>query len=243
LRVKTLPFTLVGALGLALASGCGEFRRGPYGAVTTDAGVDAAPGACGEALGGACNPYSQTGCASGQACVMTIRQATNAVSTYCAIPGTGAYGSRCLLPEACAPGLVCVNNQCRRLCCDGEIDACSTAMTGTTARCQIDIGLGSAGVLACGEVCDWRASTCPANSTCVPFDSDGVASDCVISGNRMDGDPCLRLSDCGQGLLCVGDGSSQVCRAICDTAAASCSGVYSCRPVANRPAGFGVCTF
>jgi hypothetical protein len=117
------------------------------------------------------------------------------------------------------------------------------AATGTTARCGIDIGLASANVFACGATCDWRASTCGANATCIPLDVDGLTTDCITAGPGVDGSPCRRLSDCSSGFLCVGDATGQVCREICDTATSLCGGFYSCLPVENRPAGFGVCTF
>jgi hypothetical protein len=172
---------------------------------------------------------------------MTLRNGI--VTTLCALPGSASFGDRCIAATDCAAGLVCIGNQCRRLCCATETDPCPMSLTRTDARCQVDIGLTSAGVLACGAVCDWRASTCGAGATCIPLDASGATSDCIVAGRGGDGTTCRHLSDCMQGFACVNDGGlGYVCRAICDTANDTCTSGYACQPVSDRPAGFGVCS-
>src|SRR6188508_802515 len=63
-----------------------------------------------------CNYQSQEGCAAGQACRPTL-SASNVISARCEMAGTRTAGESCTQWTDCAPGYVCPDNHCRKLCC------------------------------------------------------------------------------------------------------------------------------
>jgi hypothetical protein len=62
-------------------------------------------GVCGDDVAGACDLFTQSGCAEGEAC-----QYQGGTSGTCGVPGSGAVGSSCL-GETCSPGLECYGDE------------------------------------------------------------------------------------------------------------------------------------
>jgi Cys-rich repeat protein len=157
---------------------------------------------------------------------MSRRPSLPSLLAALALVGCGSEDTqtRCSATEACGTGLVCQDELCVTLPCDGPA-ACPT---GTT--CTVSGGEGVCTAIECGcETCD----ACPAGETC----SAGL---CVAAGAACSAAaPCAGTDVCEDGACrpCAG----AECDAGCTTA--SCPDGQQCNATtgACEAAGLGVC--
>ena len=195
---------------------------------------------------GACNPITQTGCASNQKCAL---DSMNEVE--CAPPGIRAVRTSCNLePDNCVAGHVCTpvprasTNVCRQLCARKE-DCKQPPPQGqptNEAFCAYTLANSSYRVCAtpCNPVPTLGVSGCPAGSACIYGDAGGVLiTDCGrVRGSGANGSPCNNSDDdCADGYFC----NTSVCRAYCRNGLSSdCAGGYVCVQI-QAGAAFGAC--
>jgi hypothetical protein len=203
---------------------------------------------------GSCNYQTNQGCTSTSTCAPTPDQGGGSVSPACVMAGTVANGGSCTnAPAECAPGTICAEGHCRKLCC-------GTATFGDYRGCpqgehclrplKIQASVGgpviSTGAYLCFPVnqCDALdpAPSCvgigPTGSTCQLADPTGATA-CLPEGPGKAGDPC----PCSGGFTCVANGCRRLCRAVAGGGEPSCPPAEgTCVHFDRDPAGVGECT-
>lgn len=236
-------------------------------------GVDVPPPPCYDARpnctpgSGTCDPYCQTGCGCHEKCSINTMETftchevdptgTPALYEPCNILSQGLPAQT----DNCAPGQVCIADNCARHCfrfCRDDNDC-------PNAGCDREVVDGGQ------KVCDvpFMDGCVPlsgsANTGC-PGSATGTVS-CYISATHPDktlcdcpagsggsNAPCKHSRDCVRGLACVDrrDGYPPRCLQVCDrnatTGLAACNGVpAACHPYFGNPMGstanlnFGYC--
>jgi hypothetical protein len=165
-----------------------------------------------------CNYQSQEGCAADQACRPTLT-ASNTIIARCEMAGTRTAGESCTQWTDCAPGYVCPDNHCRKLCCgrDWSDSACDPGES-----CYSEWFLEVAGepqpigaFLCFPSGCDvFTSDECPSTHDCKIIDPKGTTA-CVPPSPETIGEPCGGSSVCGRGLSCVGPDGDRHCRRLC----------------------------
>lgn len=206
------------------------------------------PATCGGGLG-PCNPVTNTGCMTGQACV-------GLTTTQCVPAGAGGPGTACMDSTDCREGLACLgesagNSTCQRLCCgEGDDERCRTGPSGQPgARCNGGIRDSSLFFCTVPTRCDVFEQNCPAGRACTVTAADGT-TDCYPAGTPTAGQPCGGTGgmNCAAGAVClVQMGSTQgMCYRYCDPAAAGtprgCLAGNTCqRATGILPNTIGIC--
>jgi hypothetical protein len=232
----------------------------------TDVPMDTSSATCSTAMLDNCNPVSNAGCMTGQACYFG-GNGDGGVTSGCNTPGTITTGHACSTAEGCLPGLACLGTPgtCVKLCCGpSDNQTCRTGPGGMPgATCSIPInGVPFYGCLAT-QNCDWFAQDCTNGGNCQPVDSSGTTT-CATAGTATDGAACGgSAGDCARGFTCIqsGDAGAAVCRQVCDPSFVTgsdagptpdggvphtCSTGFHCGQVGFPPSGgtisnFGVC--
>ena len=193
-----------------------------------------------------CDPVLACGCPAGEACTYPAGG-----SPTCAPAGVLEHGTACTRRNECVAGAQCIpldgsdvlpgeHAECRAFCdsdarCpDGS--TCSVRLVGTTAR-------------MCTRSCDLVTQLgCAAGTGCHPVAWPGpdAYADCVVLGDRAEGDPCgFAGAVCRAGLICVTQSESfAICDRMCRTSS-HCSGTQRCvqlvEPIVVDGVAYGVC--
>jgi hypothetical protein len=215
----------------------GEGGTGDAGGGATDAaGVDAA-----------CSPVAQTGCGAGAKC--TIDPPT------CVPNGTVMTGGACGPQDNCVAGNLCTYDGTHEICrefCAGDSDCKQAAVpSGTTpepgnvAHCAVTITGTSWKVcsVACNPVAAAGPSGCASGMGCTYYTTTaGEVTNCWTAGTSQEGTACTYTSDCAPGLVCLNNGTSAHCRAVCRNATPSdcLAGDVCVQPGVSMPM-FGFC--
>jgi hypothetical protein len=194
---------------------------GPDGYVVQDGGGEPAESPEGESLcpEGICNYQTGEGCtAEAPGCIVQLDAMLQPVPACTATVGTGESGDACTAQDECAPGYLCAEGQCRKLCCGGDWSACPSEGEHCFKRLSVkgaDGAVVDTGAMLCYPVgtCDLLdpVDSCLADGeACQIVDASG-ASACLPPGAGEQGDPC----PCKGGYLCADLGDEQVCRKLC----------------------------
>jgi len=202
-----------------------------------------------------CNLACQTGCGCGQRCNVTKN------GPRCVAMGSKTLGQNCMLTnngeagyDDCAPGLVCLReqcgglNRCYRLCsnytqCGKPADDLHCRIPVVTANPQVTF-------TACDvprQDCDPIAKTgCPAGLTCFLLNNGQTLCDCPTNSTGLpdakaglEGAACALYSDCKGGLNCVTADNASTCRPICSPSKATCAMGTTCKMLGTK---YGVCS-
>lgn len=137
--------------------------------------------------------------------------------------GTGGTSGGMRLSPLCGTGS----------CIPDDPTACELVDSGTGGSMGGMGGMGGMGSLYDGT----------AGLSANPGELDSVSASCLVSegkrtcqrtGAKLEGQPCVAVTDCAPGLACVGEGVSGVCRQYCcEGTAASCGDSTYCnsRPI------------
>jgi hypothetical protein len=254
-------------LALAAATGCGTGDTDPPDASMDggstprdpilDGGGEIPPPPNGANLcpTGVCNYQTQSGCSPDGGPVSCVPlPAGSGVAPACERAGSRTAGATCSQWTDCAPGMICADNKCRKLCCGRDWTGCGTsaehclrpleilvnnAPVTTNAFLCYPVNVCDALVPAsCGSVdAADRGTTCqianPTGATaCLPEGVGGVGSTCPISG-----------PGCKGGFTCVEGGCRRLCRAVAGGGEPSCPVEEGICVHFNRdPPGVGECT-
>jgi len=202
----------------------------------------------GEALcpSGICNYQSQSGCASTLACRPVIAEDSN-VEPGCVAAGDRLVGETCEAWTDCAPGLLCAEGTCRRLCCAGDWSVC-----GDEESCirQVSVPVGEAtvqtGASLCYPVggCDVLDPTSCGDDdgrTCQIVDARGKVA-CAPEGVGQAGDFCSNGTPCIGGFACVAERCRRLCRMVEGGEPACPPDEGTCVHFTRDPPGVGECT-
>ncbi len=221
---------------------------------------DAGGATCGEMIP-VCNPVTNRGCATGQACSLT--GAAGMQTGRCIAAGVGGWEAPCGAAMPCREGFACLSNdmgmtfRCVKLCCGpADTDRCRDIATGGRVNATCSVNINGVDFMGCSaDSCDWHLQDCPRRGTvaqtCLAIDVRGATA-CAVAGMAMAGDPCVRSTDCVQGHLCITAGTgTPTCRRVCDPTATSpadgggafrtCPMGFVCRGIRDRPPDFGDC--
>ena len=230
----------------------------------TDGGTDGGGGTCSTGMLGSCNPVTNAGCPTGQACYI-VGDGDGGVTASCSTPGTAGAEMPCANADSCLQGFACLGDpgRCVKLCCaPGDNDTCRNGPGGIRgATCSV--GIQNVPVFGCQATtnCDWFAQDCANGNNCEPTDATGTTTCTSPGGTGMDGAPCGSASgavDCALGYACIqlnnDAGTGPACRKVCDPTATgtdagttdggvsrTCDAPLHCGGVNNRPNNYGVC--
>jgi hypothetical protein len=207
--------------------------------------LDARP-ACDPSDAGVCDPYCQSGCA-GCRDRCTVSPAGAAV---CKMVGTTTIGalklcdSSSVATDNCAPGLVCMNDNCGGRCyqfCRTDADcpgaSCSRTAPGGQPVCDVpyvDTCVPTPSSNGGQTGCSSGAQACY-----VSF-SHPTRTVCDCTGGGMPSSPCAGSRDCLAGLLCVDPNGlgQQQCLPVCVLAlsGADCTNGGTCHQYTGNSA-------
>lgn len=257
----SLILTLVGCSPAPMPD-AGDTGGAPDGGTDGNSGVDARPQdaamdapvgpSCGASLG-PCDPITNAGCMTGQACRFTLMNGR--LVSSCSRAGTGGFDASCRSDDDCMETFACVSGKCHKLCCGPGMDEqCRTGPGGRPgATCTYQLGVNDMAIpiYACAAPmrCNWFSQDCMGNNTCIAIREDGTTQ-CVPAGTTPEGQPCETHSQCVRGHICISTGTgSATCRRICDPTGMSsdagefrtCPMGYSCAGLRNAPTDYGAC--
>lgn len=244
---------LLSALVAAMALGCSGGVTGTdvddladAGPILDGGGEIAAP-PDGEKLcpAGACNYQTNAGCpGAAPSCVPSLASA-DAVAPSCQPAGAGMSGAACAAWTDCAPGFICAEGACRKLCCGGDWTGCASPSEHCIRPLQLKGGDGQ--VLATGAMLCYPVNTCDAlapatcaepGTTCQIVDPTGATA-CFPEGSGESGQPC----PCKGGFLCVSGECRRLCKAVEGGGEPACkAGEGICVHFNRDPPGVGECT-
>jgi hypothetical protein len=199
----------------------------------------------GPAVGQACNPTCQTGCACGRCNVVGSKPT-------CVPPGTVPLGEVCMLgiSDNCAPGLICLQEECGNALGRCYQFCTSNAQCMDATICQIpvdDANNKPTGFTTCDvppHTCDPVSNTgCPNPAlNCYLTSLGQTLCDCPSKSGQNDA-PCTIYSDCAPMFVCVtgvGGETTAHCHFACAVASPACPTGTTCMPAATG-ASFGYC--
>jgi hypothetical protein len=179
----------------------------------------------------ACGLEPQCGCGPDETCAVT--NATTGASA-CVKAGTAPLGHPCAGPSDCAQGLGCTRGACRPSC-----ETSGTCTMPGTDRClqQLNGDDPVPNSSVCSVPCNLRdPKECGAN-TCVRILGSTDVTDCRSPGPKRALEACAATSECGRGMLCIG----QVCARWCRLGVAGdCGAGFTCSPMGSPPVIDGV---
>ena len=266
---RGLQFVLIAGLGL-WAGACASATVGDVG--THDAATNATGGSSGGAggtggkggsggsggsggtsstSGGACDPFTNSGCSSGQKCT-ALQQTNGTLALGCGSVGSKSEGETCTQTASGGP-------QTGDNCTSGL--ACFATGTGASATCHRMCSPSGAGNPCPGsEICSLAApgldtvEFCRLTTSCQPLDQTGCASGqacyfsstgalCALEGNQQPGTTCANANDCVKGSTCI-VGAASACSSFCSMASGGtpvCTGAATggstCASLGNAAAG------
>jgi len=207
---------------------------GNAGSGGSQGGSGGSGGTGGTSTAAACDPFTNSGCASDKKCT-ALRSGSDLV-LGCGSKGSGAEGDSCQpvlsgssqTGDDCGEGLACFalsgepSATCRRIC----------PITGSANACPAG-SLCNLGVPGLTDFAFCRTAT-----TCLPLEQTGCLSgqscyfassgaQCAPTGTNAPGAGCNQANDCVGGSTCLVIGASGVCSAFCSTASGgtpSCTG-------------------
>lgn len=200
---------------------------------------------------GVCNYQTGAGCADPEPACTPILDGQGAVVPGCIPAGTGKSGDACTQATDCAPGYLCANKACRKLCCGGDWTGCPTPNEHCIQNVKLkdqNNNVLETGAMVClpADNCDPLApDTCAdPSTTCQIIDGTG-ASTCFPEGTGETGDPC----PCKGGFICTTDDETgkdqcrRLCKAVAEGGEPSCPpGEGVCVHFAYDPPGVGECS-
>jgi len=206
-------------------------------------GVDAGGGGGNSCPSGACDLLTNAGCEAGQGCYFVTTAEGTPPSPMCLPAGTGAEGATCENSTMCQEGFICVDSECRPVCCTEGGEGCPVGQACLTTLVDPDTG-DPTGVGACSapDGCVLLTQTgCPDGEGCYPAGGDGSTSCVEPAMNGMQGATCGFSNDCAPGFICLGDGT---CAQVCQLPSGDpmCPDGLTCGGVTGFPADTGVCT-
>jgi|GEM_PF-4034849 len=181
------------------------------------------------AVKGECDLVSQN-CPNGQECVAPT-QPDGGTFSLCQAPGAGALaeGELCTpgTDNPCIKGLQCQAGRCSHPCCGngtgvGDSTVCGKTKEGYVGICELNIVDSKNNALY--SVCDYAkpcqpfgVQPCGASQTCLVKDGVGTSacSDIFMAPGKNVGALCTAANDCGDGMMCVGGGTNNVCTYVC----------------------------
>lgn len=201
--------------------------------------ADAPPLVCG-ALDGACDPFTDRGCAAGTRCQVTTLLPPTFV---CAPVGPRRLGQSCDPREksgACVAGLQCLSERCLAPCCAGDDARCLALSASSTCAVLTD----STRLLGCtipGE-CSYRPTdSCGASAQCYPQSEYGETVCLTYGTSGLDG-RCEDTNACARGLTCVLPSAAVGrCRPVCNLRGEPRCATGRCRAFNRRPVDYGYC--
>jgi hypothetical protein len=216
---------------------------------------------CGSGYG-PCNPVTNAGCPTGQACFVAS-DGDGGVTTVCSMPGTAGWGQHCASADGCMQGFACLGSMCLRLCCGPGDNATCRSSPGGMNGALCNQPLAGVSFYGCQAVtnCDWFQQNCPGGGSCEPTDTAGDTA-CNPAGTGRAGAQCAGSStsvNCAPGYTCILDMGSMTnahCRQVCDPTVGPtddagttpdggvsrrCPTGTMCNPVGMRPMNYGVC--
>jgi len=203
-----------------------------------------------------CSPVAQTGCGSGQKCVVGL------VGPECVADGKVLMGAVCGTTGAdeCIHGTTCVGETatathiCRQFCSTDKDCQQPAVAAGTTPEPKnvghCIIALGASGFSVCSFACNpvpaAGTSGCAGNLACSYGSTVHIPelTSCELGGEGGEGTSCLQNQDCVAGLTCVSVGAGAghcrpPCRAGTNT---DCGAGDVCvAPGGSTTAMFGFC--
>ncbi len=196
-----------------------------------DAGKDSAktiPECKTNPIMGECDLVSQN-CPKGNECVALLPDGGS--GTSCQPPGTGALaeGEPCTTggDNPCIKGLQCQEGRCSHPCCGkpgagGDSTVCGTTKEGYPGVCDLNIVDGKGNTLY--SVCEYAkpcqpfgVQPCGTGQTCLVKDGVGssACSDIFNPPGKAEGAVCTAANDCKDGMMCIGNGSTNNCTFVC----------------------------
>lgn len=199
---------------------------------------------------GVCNYQTGAGCPAGTPACFPVKSGAAITPACSPSTGTGKTGKACTQQDECAPGYLCAEGQCRKLCCGGDWTGCDSPQEHCYNVLSYGDGMGGAtdtGAMLCYPVndCDvLTPSSCTkAGTVCMIVDGTG-ATGCIPPGSGGSGDPC----PCQGGFTCVSDmeGVAPTCHRLCGAVAGGAppychEGEGICVHKNRDPAGVGEC--
>jgi hypothetical protein len=211
---------------------------------------------------GACDPLCQTGCGCREKCSVNT---VGVLTCNTVVPGTlrNEFQSCTVVgrntadqSDACAPGLVCVEDACTGVgsgsgrCykfCRGDGDCqnsqCARSLPGGVLVCDVP------NVDTCNPTV--AQTGCPTTQHgCYIATTRPTHTVCDCPGSAVANEPCDGSRSCFPGLLCADpNGAGAICLKVCDLSlnGADCGGAASCRMFAGTTGGtmfnpkFGFC--
>ncbi len=200
---------------------------------------------------GACNYQTGDGCSgAAPSCVPTL-DANGQAIPGCQPAGAGTSGTVCAASAECAPGYLCADKTCHKLCCGGDWSSCPS----DEEHCIQSLKLAGPNdtVLETGAMLCFPVNTCDAlapatctkpGTSCQIVDPTGATA-CATEGTGETGEPC----PCKGGFLCKDPGGAgpplcrRLCKAVVGGGEPSCPpGEGDCVHYASDPPGVGECT-
>jgi len=206
----------------------------------SDGGKPTPPNGEGSCPTGTCNYQTNDGCDPGYGC-LPIDDGTGIAPACNPTSGTKTSGEACADIGECAPGSMCAEGACRKLCCGGDWTGCASADEHCIKHLKYPSGDTSAmlcyPVNGCDALDPHAACTKPGEA-CLIVDATGATA-CVPEGTGEDGQPC----PCKGGFLC--NEETLLCERLCrfdpTSAQAACPSGAACVHANEHPAGVGEC--
>jgi hypothetical protein len=233
--------------GLTDTESTGGVDGGAGGPIILDGGGELPAPPDGEKLcpAGACNYQTSAGCSGSTPSCLPSFGAGDAVVPSCQAAGAGASGASCAAWTDCAPGFLCAEGACRKLCCGGDWTGCPSA--GEHCIRALELKSGSGQIVSSGAMLCYPVNTCDAlapascaepGTTCQIVDPTGATA-CFPEGTGESGQPC----PCKGGFLCVAGECRRLCKAAPGGGEPSCKSDEGVCVHFNRdPPGVGECT-
>lgn len=194
---------------------------------------------------GVCNYQTNAGCPGATPSCVPSLASPDSVAPSCQAAGAGMSGALCAAWSDCAPGFICAEGACRKLCCGGDWSACPSADEHCIRTLQLKGGSGQ--ILGTGAMLCYPVNTCDAlapsacaepGTTCQIVDATGATA-CFQEGSGESGQAC----PCKGGFLCVAGECRRLCKAVEGGGEPSCKeGEGICVHFNRDPPGVGECT-
>jgi hypothetical protein len=185
-------------------------------------------GPAADALYGACDPFTNSGCASGEKCT-ALQQSSGKLALGCDSKGSKGEGQDCSqtvtggsqTSDDCNSGLACFSTTgaqatCHRICpTSGSANACPTGELCSLAVDGLDSLAFCQPVTPCQPL---EQSGCGSEEGCYFLASGGYTGPlCLKKGSKKPGIACALANECEPGSNCLMLGSSGTCSSFCST--------------------------
>jgi hypothetical protein len=240
--------------------------RGPHGGDGGDVPVDMSPDtdgrpdvptipcfdampACDPSDASICDPFCQTGCGCHQKCTVNADGGIGCGQVVLGDPQmpVGQVFDRCEpTNDNCAPGLVCLNDQCFGRCyqyCRSDNDClnsfCSRSVPGGLTVCDVPNADNCIPTPTSGATSNNCPNSAAGSLGCYISFTHPTHTICDCAGGTFQGQPCSGSRTCLNGLLCAdptNDGGASICLKVCnlpgtvDGGGVGCPGALPCQP-------------